>query len=169
MREKISSLLDGEHHDLDYDHTFEQIDNNHDLKQVWHNYHLIGAVMRSESGHHNFSLVERIKDSLLKEPQADAGHSISNVVTPGFFASSTWFPALALAASIAMVAVITFYTNPVEHDTLITDNETVWNGATEQASADVLNGYLIQHGEFTGMANMNGLMAYAKYVSYDSQ
>ena len=52
------------------------------------------------------------------------------------------------------------------------DRSTKWETSTSApGDAEVertLNAFLVEHGEFNPMSGMNGLMAYAKFVSYDA-
>ena len=167
MREKISSLLDGEQHDIGDDEAFKQIDHDHELKQVWHNYHLIGAVLRNESGQQNQNLIDRIKKSLLDERHTKQ-RGLRSIGANGL-SSRRWLPGLALAASLTIIVAASFYYSPTQRNTLTTDSSTTREGTSAELSSDLLNSYLINHGEFTGMTNMNGLMTYAKFVSNDSK
>ena len=47
------------------------------------------------------------------------------------------------------------------------DQATKWDSATPDLE-HALNTFLVEHGEFTTMSSMNGLMSYAKFVSYDT-
>jgi len=47
------------------------------------------------------------------------------------------------------------------------DQGTKWETSTPDVE-QTLNAFLVEHGEFAPQSGMNGLMAYAKFVSYDS-
>lgn len=49
LNESISSLIDGEHHELDLQRVIKAIDSDDSARQLWSRYHLIGAVMRREA------------------------------------------------------------------------------------------------------------------------
>ncbi len=90
--------------------------------------------------------------------------------------AAKWLPGLAIAASIAgliSLGLFAFLPGTDVGDSakpirvMEVKQGTKWD-AVSPDHEHALNAFLVEHGEFTPMPNMNGLMAYAKFVSYDS-
>lgn len=168
MREKISALLDEE---LDHDEQEEvlhTIGRDPELSATWARYHLIRAVVRNETVVHTPNLSERMK-TVLHDEQQTQPRPMSRP-----FSTGRWLPGVALAVSVAGLIAFSWLTiwptqkapAPGEDRVAVVDQTTKWETSTP-ALENTLNAFLVEHGEFTPMSNMNGLMAYAKFVSYD--
>lgn len=172
------------------DKILDDISKDSELADAWERYHLVGAVMRKEHQHYSQAFSNRVLDQIDKEP---------NILTPGNLGESAksdhvdndsvsrkrpsmadrLIPALAMAASIAAIAVIgmPFKTLFIKPAPMVSDSVSVasdseaglsrWQTKQPQFEAR-LNEFLVEHGEFSTASNMNGLIAYAKFVSYDS-
>lgn len=167
MHEKISALLDDELNGSEQDEILKAISCDTCLSETWQRYHLIRAALRAESIAHVCRLPERMAP-LLSSKTAQARKLPS--------ATINWVPGLALAASIAGLAGLgLFYTmgeTTLEHSARVNqvvqvDQGTKWETSTPDVE-QTLNAFLVEHGEFAPQSGMNGLMAYAKFVSYDS-
>ena len=168
MREKISALFDGELDHDEQEEVLQSICHDTDLSATWQRYHLIRAVVRNESVIHTPNLSERMKTVLQDEQRTQS--------TPPQrrYSIGRWLPGVALAASVAGLVAFGLLTTwptqkaPVSNEDKIAlmDQATKWETSTP-ALENTLNAFLVEHGEFTPMSNMNGLMAYAKFVSYD--
>ena len=175
MREKISALVDGELDEQETERLLRRVGQDETLARVWQRYHLMRAVIRNESIYYEPDLAQRIAeaiDSELATPPA-AGHGRWRSSAP-----SRWLPGMALAASLAVVTIGSTLAlrstddtslNPPADVTRIaaTERATRWDGADPELE-ETLNGFLVEHGEFTTASGMNGLISYAKFVSYDS-
>jgi len=161
MREKLSALQDSELHADELHETLRTLRNDPELLGVWQRYHVIGSVLRNEWSAHYPGLTERIIEKVAKDNTQGgrAGFSIS------------WRPALAMAASLVAVTIVAVYSMTLgpklSGQGLLagTDKATKWEVGRENEEA--LNTFLVEHGEFTPASGMNGLTAYAKFVSYD--
>ena len=174
MQEKISELLDDELEPQEQEQVLRSISQNAEWAAIWQRYHIIRAVVRSESIAHIPGFSERVQVALDNKAKTP----FKRQQPRGIFSTQTnkWAPGLALAASLAGLAVFGFFQlQPGEevaggfNRTGIAqiDQRTKWETSTPDLE-QTLNAYLVEHGEFTPMSSMNGLMAYAKFVSYDS-
>lgn len=169
-QEKISALLDDELDSSEQDHVLDMISGAPALADTWQRYHLIRAVVRKEAIVHISDLPDRVAPALgsnvepLRRPESRSR------------SASRWLPGLAIAASVAGLISVGLFAflpgtdirdsaNPIR----VADVKqgTKWD-AVSPDHEHALNAFLVEHGEFTPMPNMNGLMAYAKFVSYNS-
>ena len=170
MREKISALLDDELDSAEQEEVLRSISRDENLSNTWQRYHLIRAAVRNESMAHIPGFSERLSTVLLEDT-----NNVTQLPQPKT-SLKKWGPGLALAASVAGLVAFSFFTlqpaqnnpqpaQPVELAQI--DQATKWETTTPDQE-QALNAFLVEHGEFTPMSSMNGLMAYAKFVSYDS-
>ena len=175
---KILDLLVSEVGDKTQDRLLDDIAKDATLADVWERYHLLGAVMRKEHHHYDQGFSERVRAQIGAEPNLLAPNNLADGHESNRFGGglgtrpgNRLIPALAMAASIAAIAVIglpfqTFFGGSAP-STIGTATSSGWQ--TEQPEfASRLNEFLVEHGEFSTASNMNGLIAYAKFVSYDS-
>ena len=175
MQEKLSALVDGELDDNEIEQLVRRVGQDDELAGTWQRYHLIRAALRNESIHFRPGLAQRISEAV----EAEAGVPAAGAALPSRRdAASGWFGGLALAASLAVVSIGVILalrsaedpvTGPVADATrlAVADRATRWDGADPELE-DTLNAFLVEHGEFTTASGMNGLISYAKFVSYDS-
>ncbi|MDJ0957541.1 MAG: RseA family anti-sigma factor [Arenicellales bacterium] len=167
MREKISALLDDELDSAEQEEVLRSISRDESLSNTWQRYHLIRAAVRNESIAHIPGFSERLSTVLLEDT-----NNVTQLPQPKT-SLKKWVPGLALAASVAGLVAFSFFTlqptqnNPQPAKLAQIDQATKWETTTPDQE-QVLNAFLVEHGEFTPMSSMNGLMAYAKFVSYDS-
>ncbi|MDH3469201.1 MAG: sigma-E factor negative regulatory protein [Gammaproteobacteria bacterium] len=176
MKEILSAAIDSEASERDFGALLQECHANDEMRRAWGRYHLIGSVMRND--HVVFprnaaaDLVDRVSNAIADEPTCLAPQnrwasrhdsSAMNVVR--------LVAGLAVAASIGGIAVFTLQPNVavgpaiVEFDT--PQRMTRWQTQQPEMETD-LNTLLVEHGEFTPASGLNGLMAYAKFVSYDT-
>jgi sigma-E factor negative regulatory protein RseA len=173
MQEKLSALVDGELDDHEIERVVRRVGEDDALAGTWQRYHLIRAALRNESIHFRPGLAHRISEAVEAEaPTAAAAPPARQITAPG------WLGGMALAASLAVVAIGVMLamrsaqdpvTGPLADVTRLAAAEraTRWDGADPELE-DTLNAFLVEHGEFTTASGMNGLISYAKFVSYDS-
>jgi sigma-E factor negative regulatory protein RseA len=168
MKENISALLDGEVNDLERERALRALDSDPSLRATWERYHLASAAIRRE-----LDLV--VTPGLTGRIQECLRHETQNESTRWFFTPRLlkFSAGLAIAASVATVALLNLPplipTSSVPIARLVTGKSTVANARQtppEQRSA--LNPYLVQHGEFTPAAGMNGMLSYVRVVGRDS-
>lgn len=168
MNEQISAFLDGE---ADRDEAVEatqRLGRDANRRQAWARYHLIGAAIRNEPAFPCSDLHERISQEIANEPTQLAPRSAN---TGAMKRLSSKFLPLAVAASIGALAVVGFQArdvvDPANRPQLAKQGLTRWQ--TPQPEMETtLNAFLVEHGEFTSASGMNGLISYAKFVSYDA-
>ena len=208
MSEEISQLVDGEMDKEQTQFLLESISIGKQSAKSWGTYHLIGNVMCGEVSVTGQNQALSIAEALENESAVLSPSMLSNVypVSGSGKRSSAgigslsggkgghidgagkisgndyWRPVgmLAVAASIALVAVITL--NPsqkssfdsseldpsesVAHNTGITsDTQIVSSTMEQQKFAQEFDEMLSEHGEFAAASGLNGLVAYAKLVS----
>lgn len=172
MHEKISALLDDELDGSERQEILKLIGRDEELAVVWQRYHMIRAGLRNEPIMHIPGFSERLEQRLLDEAGV-----VTPAVRPAIGGSRPWLPGLAVAASLAAVMALGLLTGVFEdprwpigggaEQVALVDQDMRWETATPELEHD-LNAFLVEHGEFSQMSGMNGLMAYAKFVSYDS-
>ena len=172
MRENISALMDGELSDADRDRTLDQVCNERESIELWHRYHLIGAAFRQERVCVDPALAARVR-ARVEGDEPQPVQVVSLIPRPG-----GWVRGLALAASVVglMTAGLLVFrligdaepvVSPAVSRVAATERATKWDGAPPELE-HTLNAFLVEHGEFTTASGMNGLISYAKFVSYDS-
>jgi len=168
--EKVSALLDDELEPSEQEQVLTALSGDSSLADTWQRYHLIRSVVKREAIVHIPDLPDRLAPHLgsnvepiqrVRSPRPPAGR---------------WLPGLAIAASVAGLVSLGLFGFLPETETRETANTsqvaeveqgTRWNASSPDHER-TLNAFLVEHGEFTPMPNMNGLMAYARFVSYDS-
>ena len=168
MKENISALLDGEGSDLERERALRARGSDPALRGAWERYHLASAAIRRELDVVvSPGLAERIHLRLQHETRHDERRR-------RFAPRALKYTAgLAIAASVAAVAILNL--PPLVSPSAVpvarhaTGKNTVADARQtppEQQSA--LNPYLVQHGEFTPAAGMNGLLSYVRVIGRDS-
>lgn len=169
-QEKLSALLDDEVSVAEQEELLSAVASDPDLCATWQRYHLIGAAVRREVIIHLPGLPDRIAP-MLRSNVAPIRTRPSKKTAAG-----RWLPGLALAASVAGLGSLGLFGLLPQSDVREASNPvhvaevepgTRWNSDSPDHQ-HTLNAYLVEHGEFTPMPNMGGLMAYAKFVSYDA-
>jgi len=194
MTEQISTLIDAEPLAGGKHVPVKQIADE-SSQNVWRRYYLIGDLLR---GQHagvtkkiiDGSLAKEIHDRIEQEPIRIAPDVLAGNVSTGIQENistrnfSKTASGLAIAASLAAIAFfgLNLQEQPIIPDardaSLVADNiplqspvfsgDTQWHTAQPDSEND-LNAFLVEHGEFTSPSGLNGLIAYAKFVSYDTR
>jgi len=174
MLEKISALLDGELKHSERDQALTQVCKDEELAKAWYRYHLIRAAFRNEPAIHHPALVDRIASVIQGERIEDHWEDHRGLDKGIAYSSVRWRPTLAIAASLVLATGIAIFSLklvplPVGDvaQSQVAERGTKWDTAHPDHE-DALNAFLVEHGEFTPASGMNGLMAYAKFVSYDA-
>lgn len=176
MKDKISALLDDELSKRERDEALETVSNDEELSDLWHRYNMIGAAFRRE--------IEALSPGLVQRVAQLIGYDQPDESKPRLPASKDrasywgWSPTMAIAATFLAVAAVGVYVlnqgavkldeNNQSSRVAIVDQATRWENAAPEHE-DRLNALLVEHGEFTPMAGLNGLISYAKFVSYDTK
>jgi sigma-E factor negative regulatory protein RseA len=168
-RERVSALMDGELPRADETRVLESVADSADLQRTWERYHLIRDVLQKELARMpQLALLERVRRDLEAEPK---------IYRLALFRKETLRPlaGLALAASVAVVAVIGFrgqVAGTARSADLVAsagprDAGSAAVGAEVGQSDPRLDAYLVKHSE---RANgfLQGAMPYARLVTYDA-
>jgi len=168
MKENISALLDGEGNDLERERALRALGTDPALRGAWERYHLASAAIR------------RDLDVMVSPGMADRIHArlqdeVRNEQSRRAFAPSImkFTAGLAIAASVATVAILNLpplVSPPVASVTRHAASKSTVADArqTPPAQQSALNLYLVQHGEFTPAAGMNGMLSYVRVIGRDS-
>ncbi len=165
IEEKLSALMDGELPDAEVAGVLGALRRDPALLGRWRRYQLAAAALRNElGGAADVTVVEAVRSRI--EHEAPAARRRRPHWRP-------WAGGLALAASVAAVTVLgldwwTAGPGSAGEVAQAGGGATRWEDGLSPQSEDVLNAYLVEHGEYTAASGMNGLSAYARFVSYDS-
>jgi len=177
MKEELSAMVDSELSRNDTDAVLQQTQYDHELFGRWNRYHLIGALLKNEhssaAGMVSAGLANRIHERIANEPTCLAPdkdwRKERGIATRKSVIKTV--VGLALAASVGGIAVLTLQppnsAEPGAAKGPVVQRLTRWETNQPEMEAD-LNTLLVEHGEFTPASGLNGLMAYAKFVSYDA-
>lgn len=168
MKEKISALLDGEADDLERERVLRAVDSDPELSAAWERYHLLGTAIRRElEVMASPGVAQRIRAQLHDEAPLRPG-------VGGLLRSRTALKlsaGAAIAATVAAVAILNLQPVLKSSPDLVAKRPSSANGTkladTRQARPEQLNAlnpYLMQHGEFTPAAGMNGMLSYVRVV-----
>ena len=174
IRERLSALVDGELTEYEAVGMLDRLNHDVELKQVWERYHLVSDVMRNNlPGVTSVDLVGQVRQSLDAEP-------VALLPTRRRRIGLKPLAGLALAASVAVVAVLAFRGQPgleQPEGEAIARSAEVRTAPTEQLAGmrwdvdrpDVeqrLNDYLVNHNGHTGNG-MGSMLPYARIVAYN--
>lgn len=177
----ISVILDSEHSSAELDTVMNQLRTDESARQTWHRYQIIGAAIRKDL-HASIDpqWVDRIRAQIEKEPTCLAPGRLRNLVSRRFLKPVVGLAVAASVATVAIFAVQQFELVPTTvvnqiagtgvsgmNPDAIRPDATRWDTLSPEMESK-LNAYLVEHGEFTTMSGLNGLSAYAKFVSYDT-
>jgi sigma-E factor negative regulatory protein RseA len=179
MKESLSALMDGELSEHEQVQLLADLACDSELARAWERYHLIRAALRKELGPVVFGgLSERVARQI-----DDASVSGAGVSTPQReWPTVRWATGLALAASVAAMAILTVqWSEPGDSDTqpaqvavapatatkVMSAGMTRWD-AGEPEVTHLLNTYLVEHNEMVP-TDIRGVMTYGRFVSYDDE
>ncbi|MGI9310224.1 MAG: sigma-E factor negative regulatory protein [bacterium] len=161
--ERISELIDCQADAGARQAVFDHLLADDDAHAAWRRYHLIGCVLRGEVVRADADLGGRIRARLEHEPTVLAPTARASSRVVGWPTGRRLGGALALAASIALVAVVALRPN----DDVGGERLARIAPAGERFEQEV-GEMLAQHGEFASAPGLSGLVVYAKLVSNES-
>lgn len=179
MKQKISELLDDELPESDSPGVLRGIVEDRELRGVWERYHLIRSAMRRELGIVVSPMIaDRITAVIESENVVPIRRRFSGIITPRL---GKLVAGLAIAASVATVAIVSL--QPAKNEVQarrVADHQVASASLasavpapvapTERAAyQDALNAFLVEHGEVTPVAGMNGMMSYVRVVGYRNE
>jgi sigma-E factor negative regulatory protein RseA len=184
-REQISVLMDGELDDESLS-ILKDLSDNHEHRQIWCRYHLVGESLRGNlPSHVDLGLADRVSAAIKNEP---------NILAPKRTVTHFLKPVLgfAIAASVAVVAIlgvrhtgtgpsITPTQSVAVHQPDITSPQLA-NLSTEQEIQQVsptykmpanatarLNRYLVNYNEYRTNAGVQGMLPYVRIVADEGE
>ncbi len=174
LKEKISALLDDELSGRDREKLLKMVSRDKRLADLWNRYHVIGASVRRELVTLCPELMQCVGRMIHHDRPGDPPKRQARSGLFGF--EENWKPAGVAALSLMIAVVLGIYIARDDivpatiQDTATTavDGSTRWVN-THPEHEEQLNAFLVEHGEFTPMSGLNGLVSYAKFVSYDEK
>lgn len=178
LKESLSALMDGEANEFEQAQIGAALAQDSELAETWERYHLIRAVFsRGLTSILVSGVAQRVAAQIAQLPSP--GRSAWRDQLRPF---KRWGSQLALAASIAAVAVLGARWM-LPHGTAPEPNPLVagvepqveivraavgrW-APVEPEIAHLLNTYLVEHNEISPAASMKGVMPYGRFVGYDN-
>lgn len=182
-REQLSAFMDGELGEMPS--IADEVIRDPALGQVWKRYHLIGDIIqRNMPLCLDRDLAARISATIKGEPAIVAPFARKPGVT-----ILKPVAGLAIAASVAMLAIFAVRNNQGESDPLKPEIPVAQQSPINQAPLPVrqvrientepiyqpipassrLNSYLVNHNEYRTHSGMQGMLPYVRIVTYDKQ
>jgi negative regulator of sigma E activity len=176
INQKLSALLDGELNSDEMRNMFDAVLNDSELRHSWRCQHLLRNALRDKEVASSSNIAEKVSAALENEPTIFVpgnlpyeekqpeivSHGTNNVVQmPSKRMNMLAY--VAIAASVAAIVMVSFSPDRPSVPTIAdsTQSSTPDSMAVEQE----LQSMIVQHGEFSGTAALNGLTAYAKVVN----
>ncbi|MCY3768823.1 MAG: sigma-E factor negative regulatory protein [Gammaproteobacteria bacterium] len=160
MNERISELIDNELDSRACDTLLKKLAGKKAGTRKWRQYHLIGNVIRGEAGAGGVDLSKKIMAQLDKEPTILIPVRKNSILARVRLDRFKTTGAVAVAASLVLVAVISFQPGAENRPRTATLTQAVMDPALIQE----FNEMLVGHGEFTASWGLNGLASHAKFV-----
>ena len=182
IREQISALMDDELSTAEQGLALQRLCKDQDLCGVWERYHLVRDALQSELPNMvDVDLATRIMAGVEQEPPLHPGRELRGTVRTVLKPVA----GLAIAASVAVVSVVGLqaYRQSQSMDQGLPPalaNAHVQGGQVRLASENRwasqgpevesrLNGYLVNHNEYSSSPDFQGMMNYVRIVGYDPQ
>ena len=177
-KETLSQLLDGELELPAMEEALDALLASPELQQTWHCMHTLRASIHSGDQPASCNIQERVSLALESEPEIIAPNNIellpvdtqqpsklADLAVPLESPRSNIIKYFAVAASVAALMMV-FYSpgNDMISGVAKNGNEPVSPVVAEDIAHN-LQSMIVQHGEFSGVAALNGLVAYAKVVT----
>ena len=177
--EKLSQLLDGELDGQEMEDALDALLADSALQQSWHSIHCMRAAVHETDVPVINNIQHKVSAALALEPDIVAPNNIdlerltdqnpgdqtpaqSDRVVPIEPKRSNVIKYIALAASVAALTMVFYAPNETSGPTIAQSGSSpVMQSGIEQE----MQSMIVQHGEFSGVAALNGLVAYAKVVN----
>lgn len=172
-KETLSALLDDQLEPDRLEAAIEQLLNDPELQLSWRRQHLLRAAIADQQLVGPVDMADRISAAVAREPTiiapdnlaaADPARGASIVAhEPSHRGSRKRYVAYAAVAASLLVVVLTRLPQPTPDAVPIADRQET--SPATQAAEQELQAMIVQHGEFSGAAALNGLVAYTKVVT----
>lgn len=170
-KEQLSAFVDGEDN-TSTDTLVMQLSSDKQTRELWGRYHLIRDVMKDQYSSPSQNLHESVSAALADEPVVLAPKAPMASKAPQTKTLSArvfkQVSGLAIAATIAAVAVIVVRFNPEVQDNQfiavgpITDKPVRLTMAAEKK----LSGYIVNHNEYAVSSKYKSVIPYTTIISY---
>jgi len=168
----LSKLLDGDLSPDELERTLDRVLADPELQQSWHAQYTLRSVVQDDGIHTYCNIVENVATIIAEEPtliapdnlspkRTDASVPVGNVVSI-LSKRSKVLALTAIAASFAAIVMVSYSPKKAINSTIANTAGTM---STSLAAEQELQAMIVQHGEFSGAAALNGLVAYAKVVN----
>lgn len=169
IREQISALLDGELPEAEQRLLLERLERDPALRTHWSRYQLISdAAHQTLPPQIDLSFADRVMAALEKQPEhhRQPASRLARAVKP--------LAGLAVAASIAVVAVLAVQRARTPDAVQVAANQPAPATTTAPTDAPALNGnrlnaYLVNHSEYAASGGMPGMSPYVRIVGYEQE
>lgn len=176
MNQTLSLLLDGELDAEEQDAALDEILANPEMQRSWHRLYTLRAAIRDSGVHTSVNLVDKVALALETEPtiiapdnlaaadKRDANiHAGGHKIIPLNIERKKVVAYAAIAASFAALLMVSYSPDKTATPGIADSTTAIAPGSL--AVAQELQSMVVQHGEFSGAAALNGLVAYAKVVN----
>ncbi len=168
----LSQLLDGDLSSDELERALDHILADTELQTSWHAQYTLRAVIQDDGIHASCNIVDKVATVIAKEPTVIAPDNLGSMRTaksvPGGNVVSInskrtkVLAYTAIAASFAAIVMVSYSPDKTPTSTIADTADTM---PTSLAAEQELQSMIVQHGEFSGAAALNGLVAYAKVVN----
>jgi len=166
-KQQLSRLLDDDLNEQEMNKALDALLDDPAATQTWHAMHQVRTAIDHEEGPQaSLSLLDKITHAIDEEPVILAVNNLPEgnggpaKVARRRMRSTPAYIALA-ASVIALVTLISY--SPLQQGT--NKDEVAANAPSQMELERELQSMVVQHGEFSGAAALNGLVAYAKVVN----
>jgi negative regulator of sigma E activity len=171
-KQTLSSLLDGELAPDEVELVLDRILADRELQSSWHTQHILRAVIQDDRTQTCCHIVDKVAAVVAKEPTIMAPDNLNSVKS-----SESEMPEnvvairsnrkkilafAAIAASFAVIVMVSYSPDKVSTPRMV---DVTSDSTPSMAAEQELQSMIVQHGEFSGAAALNGLVAYAKVVN----
>lgn len=174
-KEILSPLVDGELDAQEIESALDLLLGDEELKCSWQSMHVLRAGMRAEGSNLAMNITDKVSAALEQEPKIVAPNNIvaayaeptnndgagENVVVISE-KRPKGLAFLAVAASVAALVMLGY--SPQNRQASPAIAQVSINASQSDVDTE-LQSMIVQHGEFSGAAALNGLAAYAKVVT----
>ncbi len=180
INEQISAMFDDELNAEEYELLIRRLKQDEQLQTNWQRYQLISDVLKNEK---MTSPGQDFVGAVSQQIQQESAIELAS--TPVQRKPNSWLKpvtGMAIAASVAAMAIVGIQNiNPIQSPTELvptlaqsslqqpiqTVSGTRWN--MQQPETEMrLNGYLVNHSEYTSNISLQGMVNYARIAGYDS-
>ena len=175
IKEQISALVDGELPDSEREMLLRRMEADEGLRQTWRRYNLVHDVLhRNLPEQVDAGFTDRVMTAIADEEiaQPPLGAHVRRFLRP--------LAGLAVAASVAAIAIIgiqkfsltgndtdiSIATGSIPESGFRQVSGTRWDMKQPEVEAR-LNGYLVNHNEYSSATSIQGILQYRRIVGYD--